>query len=58
MNILATSSWSSRVPMSKALTASDEERRQRGANGRHLVERQYSWPSIVSELLSACTAYC
>ncbi len=44
--------------LSQALTASDEERRQRGANGRRLVERRYNWPSIVSELLSACAAHC
>ena len=41
-----------------ALKACSVERQQRGANGRHLVEDNYSWPSIVSRLIDACRTHC
>lgn len=44
--------------LGQALAASDQERRQRGANGRRLVARRYHWPDIVAELLAACAVHC
>jgi glycosyltransferase involved in cell wall biosynthesis len=41
-----------------ALGAGDAERRERGANGRRLLEFRYSWPSIVRELDQVCLRYC
>ena len=42
----------------RALTATESERRQRGANGRQLVTRRYSWPVVIETLLSACATHC
>jgi glycosyltransferase involved in cell wall biosynthesis len=41
-----------------SLESSDAERRQRGENGRRLVETQYAWPRIVDILVQACAAHC
>lgn len=41
-----------------ALIASDAERRERGDNGRRLIEARYRWPTIVDELERACARYC
>ena len=41
-----------------ALGASEAERRERGANGRRLLEVRYSWPSIARELDQVCLRYC
>jgi glycosyltransferase involved in cell wall biosynthesis len=40
-----------------ALGASEAERRERGANGRRLLDVRYSWPSIARELDQACLRY-
>lgn len=42
----------------EALTASEAERRQRGAAGRQLLERDYTWESVCRRLLQACANYC
>lgn len=42
----------------QALGTSDEERRQRGSNGRNLVASRYSWSRVVSTLVAACDAHC
>jgi glycosyltransferase involved in cell wall biosynthesis len=44
--------------MTLALGAMESERKQRGANGKRLVENVYSWPKITSEILRACEAHC
>jgi len=44
--------------LSEAASSSDSERRQRGLNGKRLVEQGYSWPKIASEILKACEAHC
>jgi glycosyltransferase involved in cell wall biosynthesis len=41
-----------------ALGASETERRERGGNGRRLLEVRYSWPSIARELDQVCLRYC
>ena len=41
-----------------ALVASETERRQRGAMGRQLLEREYTWDRICRRLLHACASYC
>ena len=41
-----------------ALSASAAERRDRGANGRRLLEVRYSWPLIARQLDEACVRYC
>ncbi|MGO8697750.1 MAG: glycosyltransferase [Limisphaerales bacterium] len=41
-----------------AMESSDLERRQRGENGRELVEKYYAWPRIVETLAQACAAHC
>ncbi len=41
-----------------ALNASDLERRQRGENGRRLIETNYTWSSVIKTLCEACAAYC
>jgi glycosyltransferase involved in cell wall biosynthesis len=41
-----------------ALSADTLERRQRGRNGRALVERSYTWPMIIPRLLEACKVHC
>lgn len=40
------------------LASSAEERRDRGAAARGLVERRYTWPTIVRTLLDACEQHC
>jgi glycosyltransferase involved in cell wall biosynthesis len=44
--------------LTAALGASEAERRERGANGRRLLEVRYSWPSIARELDQVCLQYC
>ena len=44
--------------LTAALCASAGERRDRGANGRRLLEVRYSWPLIARELDQACVRYC
>jgi glycosyltransferase involved in cell wall biosynthesis len=41
-----------------ALETHESERRERGQNGRRLVETSYAWPKISRELQQACDAYC
>ena len=41
-----------------AIDVTDSERKERGACGRRLVERSYSWPNIASDILKACSTYC
>ncbi len=41
-----------------ALTASESERHQRGAAGRRLLERDYTWESVCRRLLEACKCHC
>jgi glycosyltransferase involved in cell wall biosynthesis len=41
-----------------ALRACASERRQRGQNGRQLVERAYTWPTIIQNLSAACVQHC
>jgi len=41
-----------------ALDAPPQERRERGANGRRLLEVRYSWAAIARELERACSLYC
>jgi glycosyltransferase involved in cell wall biosynthesis len=41
-----------------ALCASESERRNRGKNGRRLIEARYSWPQIVDKLEQSCATYC
>ena len=40
------------------LLADSLERRQRGCNGRHLIEEKYTWPPIIQRLLEACQIHC
>jgi hypothetical protein len=40
------------------LAASADERRQRGAAGRELLHRSYTWDKICRRLLEACETYC
>jgi glycosyltransferase involved in cell wall biosynthesis len=42
----------------QAMCASETERRQRGAAGRQLLERDYTWESVCRHLLQACANYC
>jgi glycosyltransferase involved in cell wall biosynthesis len=46
------------ITLQVALKSSASERRQRGLNGRRLVETGYTWPAIVKTLLSACADHC
>ena len=41
-----------------ALEAPDAERRERGRNGRRLVETRYTWPAVIATLQQACATYC
>ncbi len=41
-----------------ALSASEQERSQRGEAARQLLERDYTWPRIARRLLEACSAHC
>lgn len=41
-----------------ALKTTASERRERGQNGRRLVEASYAWPTIVRQLEQACAAHC
>lgn len=41
-----------------ALSAGEPERRQRGAAGRELLLRDYTWPRIAERLLEACSIHC
>jgi glycosyltransferase involved in cell wall biosynthesis len=43
--------------LQRAFLAAESELKQRGQNGRRLVESRYTWPSILSSLLQACAAY-
>jgi glycosyltransferase involved in cell wall biosynthesis len=40
--------------LGEALQVSDEERDQRGAAGRRLVEREFQWPHLAAQLHEAC----
>ena len=40
------------------LQADSLERRQRGHNGRQLIEEKYTWPLIIQRLLQACETHC
>lgn len=42
----------------EALSASDEERRDRGESGRRLVQSRYTWHPIAHTILQACEHYC
>lgn len=44
--------------LDRALREDDAARRQRGQNGRRLVQTKYAWPSIVRTLSDACAAHC
>jgi poly(glycerol-phosphate) alpha-glucosyltransferase len=44
--------------LSVALQATGSERKERGLNGKRLVENSYSWPKIAAEILRACEAHC
>lgn len=44
--------------LTMALSASEAERRERGSNGRRLIEARYRWSSIVDDLTQACARYC
>jgi glycosyltransferase involved in cell wall biosynthesis len=62
---LAGAGWECRAELNSltqtllaALSADDTERRQRGANGRRLVEMNYSWSAITANILQACSAHC
>jgi glycosyltransferase involved in cell wall biosynthesis len=41
-----------------ALTTSGSERRERGAAGRQLLERDYTWERVCHRLLQACASHC
>jgi glycosyltransferase involved in cell wall biosynthesis len=43
-----------RKALAEMLTASDEERRERGDSGRRLVEHSYTWPHLAAMLDHAC----
>ncbi len=45
-----------RTTLQLALTAPTDELRQRGANGRRLVERKFTWAQTVDTLSAACAA--
>ena len=42
----------------RALECSAIERKQRGQNGRRLVETRHAWPAIIRNLSEACAQYC
>jgi glycosyltransferase involved in cell wall biosynthesis len=42
----------------EALSTSEQERRERGALARQLLEREYTWPKIARRLLDACAVHC
>ena len=42
----------------QALECSEIERKQRGQNGRRLVETRYAWPAIIRKISEACAQYC
>jgi len=44
--------------LSRALAEDSLARRQRGQNGRRLVQERYAWPAILATLLDACAIYC
>jgi glycosyltransferase involved in cell wall biosynthesis len=46
------------VALQAALSASDSERRERGRNGRRLVESRYAWSAVIATLQQACSAHC
>jgi poly(glycerol-phosphate) alpha-glucosyltransferase len=54
----APSRESLEIALREALSASDQERKQRGESARTLLERDYAWPRIVKTLVEACTAHC
>jgi glycosyltransferase involved in cell wall biosynthesis len=47
-----------RASLREALSATGQERRQRGEAGRLLLEREYTWPRIAERLLDACASHC
>jgi glycosyltransferase involved in cell wall biosynthesis len=44
--------------LQQAIQCAENERLQRGRNGRRLVETRFTWPRIASILLDACNAHC
>jgi len=44
--------------LSRALAASDAERKSRGQTARQLVERRYTWPRIAATIREACETHC
>jgi glycosyltransferase involved in cell wall biosynthesis len=50
--------WSIMEALEQGLRVDVVERRQRGRNGRRLVEKDYAWPSIIDQLLDACQTHC
>lgn len=44
--------------LEESLSASDAERRQRGAAGRRMVESHYTWDAIARTILDACEEHC
>ena len=44
--------------LSVALQATVSERKQRGENGRSLLEMQYSWSSVIDKISEASKAIC
>ena len=44
--------------LSIALSATVSERKQRGQNGRRLLEHRYSWSSVINTLSDACKGVC
>ena len=47
-----------RQTLETAISASELERKQRGRNGRKLVETQYTWSRTVATLTEACDQFC
>jgi glycosyltransferase involved in cell wall biosynthesis len=41
-----------------ALQVDISGRAQRGRNGRRLIEKKYTWPPIIQQLIEACSAHC
>jgi len=44
--------------LSRALAASDDERKTRGQKARALVERFYTWPAIAANIRTSCEKHC
>ena len=44
--------------LSRALSASETERKSRGQTARTLVERRYTWPAIAATIRDGCERHC